>query len=105
MKTQLFMKQVVCKYFDKELNFALGYGFKSVISADHIATIAAKCPSLKKLKLFKVRIENWPPLNHPWALKELTIFDNSSINMDVSICQISLELSTSFSDFILPSFS
>ena len=51
-----------------------------MISADHIATIAAKCPRLKKLKLFKVRLETWPQLSVPWALEELVIYDHSSIN-------------------------
>ena len=74
---------------ETKLNCALGFGIKSVISAEHIANIAAKCPSLKKLALFKVRMETWPQLNIPWALEELTIFDNSSMNMDVFICQAS----------------
>lgn len=74
---------------ETKLNCALGFGIKSVISANHIATIAAKCPGLKRLKLFKVRMETWPQLNVPWSLEELTIFDNSSMNMDVFICQVS----------------
>lgn len=63
-----------------------GFGIKSVISANHIATIAAKCPGLKRLKLFKVRMETWPQLNVPWSLEELTIFDNSSMN----ICKVDM---------------
>lgn len=62
------------------MNGTVGYGLKSMISADHISAIAAKCPRLKKLKLFKVRLETWPLLSVPWALEELVIYDHSSIN-------------------------